>query len=234
MAMGLVSVLVDTWGKGLARTNLLSNNEGLGMDDLSTGRGDEVGRGIAVDEEASNRTDFRRTVDVAGPGVALVTGRRIEVDRTGSFVPAGTTIAQGDDLGVVETRVGGVTTSLVARGTATRTVAFPLFVSFVPEGAISVRGERGVVVVRETGRVSTFALLEGATIAQGERGVMESRAEAVGFLMVSLIVDWGVVESRGTGLCSRTPPCFRTGPALVFVSLAARGTRAVVLVDVLG
>lgn len=218
MAMGLVSVLVDTWGKGLARTNLLSNDEGLGTGDLSTGRGEEIGRGIAVDEEASNRTDFRRTVEVAGPGVALVTGlgievgRRIEVDRTGNFVPAGTTIAQGDDLGVVETRAGGVATGLAATGTTTRTVAFPLLVSFVPP---------------------TFALLEGATIAQGDRGVVESRAEAAGFLVVSLIADRGVVESRATGLCSRSPPCFRTGPALVFVSLTARGTRVLVM-EVLG
>jgi hypothetical protein len=217
MAMRLVSVLVDTWGKGLARTNLLSNNEGLGTGALSnsrgvtTGRAEEIGRGIAVDDEASNRTDFRRTVEVAGPEVALVTGlgievgRRIEADRTGNFVPAGTTIAQGDDLGVVETRAGGVATGLVATGTATRTVALPLLVSFVPEGAISVRGERAIF---------TFALLEGATIAQGDRGV---------------------VESRATGLFSRPPPCFRTGPALVFVSLAARGTRAVDLVtEVLG
>jgi hypothetical protein len=192
--MGLVSVLVDTWGKGLARTNLLSNNEGLGTGALSngreaaTGRGEEIGRGTAVDEEASNRTDFRRAVEVAGPEVALATGlgievgRRIEVDRAGSFVPAGTTIAQGDDLGVVETRAGGVATGLAATGTATRTVVFPLLVSFV------------------------------------------------GFLVVSLIVDRGVGESRGIDLFSRPPPCFRTGPALVFVSLAARGTRAVVLV----
>jgi hypothetical protein len=189
--MGLVSVLFDTWGKGLARTNLLSNNEGLGTGALSngrglaTGRGQEIGRGIAVDEEASNRTDFRRTVEVAGPGVALVTGlgievgRRIEADRTGNFVPAGTTIAQGDDVGVVETRAGGVAMVLAATGTAIRTVG---------------------------------------------------RAEAAGFLTVSLIIDWGVVESRATGLFSRPPPCFRTGPMLVFVSLAARGTRAVVLV----
>lgn len=193
--MGLVSVLFDTWGKGLARTNLLSNNEGLGTGVLSigrgvaAGRGEEIGRGIAVDEEASNLTDFRRTVEVAGPGVALVTGRRIELDRTGNFVSAGTTIAQGDDVGVVETRAGGVATGLVATGTASRTVALPLLVSF-----------------------ATFALLEGATIAQGDRGV---------------------VESRATGLFSRPPPCFRTGPALVFVSLAARGTR-VLVVEVLG
>jgi hypothetical protein len=129
-----------------------------------------------------------RAVEVAGPEVALATGlgievgRRIEVDRAGSFVPAGTTIAQGDDLGVVETRAGGVATGLAATGTATRTVVFPLLVSFV------------------------------------------------GFLVVSLIVDRGVGESRGIDLFSRPPPCFRTGPALVFVSLAARGTRAVVLV----
>jgi hypothetical protein len=197
--MGLVSVLFDTWGKGLARTNLLSNNKGLGTGALSngrgvaTGRGEEIGRGIAVEEEASNRTDFRRTVEVAGPGVALVTGlgiqvgRRIEADRTGNFVPAGTTIAQGDDVGVVEIRAGGVATGLAATGTATRTVVFPLLVSFV------------------------------------------------GFLVISLIADRGVVESRATGLFSRPPPCFRTGPVLVFVSLAARGTRAVVLVvDILG
>jgi hypothetical protein len=113
-------------------------------------------------------------------------------------------------VGVVETRAGGVATGLVATGTATRTVALPLLVSF-----------------------ATFALLEGATIAQGDRGVVESRAGAAGFLVVSLIVDRGVVESRATGLFSRPPPCFRTGPALVFVSLAARGTR-VSVVEVLG